>query len=331
MASRRKQAPERGRPARAGGTGRRRASVRGSSLGTRGARAVPALSGAARDVPPSRAGRPRPEAAVRPKITCATFVQLKSAGRPIVMVTAYDYPFARLVDAAGVDAILVGDSLGMVVLGYDSTLPVVLADVLHHVRAVARAKPRALVIADLPFMSFQVSPQQAVRNAGRLVQMGGAEAVKLEGGERMLPMVEAIVRADIPVLGHLGLTPQSVHHFGGYRVQGRSTEARKRLRREARLLQDAGCFGIVLEAIPTELAAEIRADIAIPTIGIGAGAACDGQVLVLHDLIALHDDPVPRFVRRFGDVGAAVQRAVGDFAAAVRDGQYPAAEHTYGS
>lgn len=256
---------------------------------------------------------------------------MKRAGRSIVMVTAYDHPFARLVDAAGVDAILVGDSLGMVVLGYESTIPVVLADVLHHVRAVMRARPQALVIADLPFMSFQVSPRQAVRNAGRLMQEGGAEAVKLEGGERVLPMVEAIVRADIPVLGHLGLTPQSVHRFGGYRVQGRSAEARKRLRREARMLQDAGCFGIVLEAIPVDLAAEIRAALTIPTIGIGAGPSCDGQVLVLHDLIGLHDGPTPRFVRRFADTGAVVRGAVADFAQAVRSGEYPAAEHTYRS
>jgi 3-methyl-2-oxobutanoate hydroxymethyltransferase len=285
---------------------------------------------------PARAGAGAAGAATaaappRAKVTAATLVEMKRGGRPIVMVTAYDYPFARLVDAAGVDAILVGDSLGMVVLGYESTLPVTLADVLHHVRAVARARPRALVIADLPFMSFQVSPRQAVRNAGRLVQEGGAEAVKLEGGERMLPMVEAIARADIPVLGHLGLTPQSVHHFGGYRVQGRSAEARVRLRREARQLQDAGCFGIVLEAIPTGLAADIRAAVAIPTIGIGAGLDCDGQVLVLHDFIGLPGGPVPRFVQRFGDVGGAVRAAVDAYAAAVRQRRFPGAEHTYGS
>jgi 3-methyl-2-oxobutanoate hydroxymethyltransferase len=284
----------------------------------RAAAAAPAAATAAAVVP-------------RPKITCATFLELKRAGRPIVMVTAYDHPSARWVDAAGVDSILVGDSLGMVVLGYESTLPVVLADVLHHLRAVTRARPRALVVADLPFMSYQVSPFQATRNAGRLVQEGGAEAVKLEGGERMLPMVAAIVRADIPVLGHLGLTPQSVHRFGGYRVQGRSADARRRLRREARLLQDAGCFGLVLEAIPTDLAGEIRSDLSIPTIGIGAGADCDGQVLVLHDLASLHDGPVPRFVRRFGDVGAAMRDAVGAFADAVRTRRFPGAENTYGS
>ena len=301
-------------------------------------RPLPAGKRNARAAAPARAAAAPPAAtaaaaaaSVRPKVTSATWLDMKRARRPIVMVTAYDYPFARLVDAAGVDAILVGDSLGMVVLGYESTIPVVLADILHHLRAVTRARPRALVIADLPFMSFQVSPRQAVRNAGRLLQEGGAEAVKLEGGERVLPMVEAIARADIPVLGHLGLTPQSVHRFGGYRVQGRSAEARRLLRREARMLQDAGCFGVVLEAIPTELAREIRTDLAIPTIGIGAGIDCDGQVLVLHDLIGLHDGVAPRFVRRFGEAGALVRAAVGEFATAVRSGRYPGPEHTYGS
>ncbi len=269
--------------------------------------------------------------AARPKVTVASLQDLKRAGQPIVMVTAYDFPFARLVDAAGADVILVGDSLGMVVLGFESTLPVTLEHMLHHVQAVARARPRALLVADLPFMSYQVSPQQAVRSAGRLVQHGGAEAVKLEGGERMLPMVEAIVRADIPVLGHLGLTPQSVHRMSGYRVQGRSAEARRRLRREARQLQDAGCFGLVLEAIPAALAAEIRTAVRIPTIGIGAGAACDGQVLVLHDLLGLTEGAMPRFVERFAMLGDAARTGVAAFAAAVRAGRYPRPEHEYGS
>jgi 3-methyl-2-oxobutanoate hydroxymethyltransferase len=267
----------------------------------------------------------------RPKITAATLQAMKGRHEPIVMVTAYDHPFARLADAAGVDAILVGDSLGMVVLGFDSTLPVTMRHVLHHTEAVARARPRALLVADMPFMSFQVSPRQAVRNAGRLVQKGGAEAVKLEGGERVLPMIEAIVRADIPVLGHLGLTPQSVHRFGGYRVQGRTPSARARLRREARLLQDAGCFGMVLEAIPAGLAAEITSELGIPTIGIGAGPGCDGQVLVLHDLLGLGSAPTPKFVRRFADLGGAAQAALLAYASAVREGEYPQDEHTYGS
>jgi 3-methyl-2-oxobutanoate hydroxymethyltransferase len=272
------------------------------------------------------ASNPNP---VRPKVTCADLVTAKRAGKRIVMVTAYDHPFARLADAAGVDVLLVGDSLGMVVLGHDSTLPVTMADMLHHARAVARARPRALVVADLPFMSFQVSPSQAVRNAGRLLQQGGVEAVKLEGGTRVLPMIEAIVRADIPVMGHLGLTPQSVHRFGGYRVQGRGPAAGKLLLQEARALEAAGCFALVLEAIPAPLAARITAALAIPTIGIGAGADCDGQVLVLHDLLGVNADFAPRFVRRFGEIGRQTREAVAAFAAAVRSGAFPANEHTY--
>jgi 3-methyl-2-oxobutanoate hydroxymethyltransferase len=282
------------------------------------------------NAPPARTEPAGASAAgIRPKTTVADVAAAKRAGRKLVMVTAYDYPFARLVDAAGVDVILVGDSLGMVMLGHESTLPVTMQDMLHHARAVARARPRALVVVDLPFMSFQVSPRQAVRNAGRLVQEGGAEAVKLEGGTRVLPMIEAIGRADIPVMGHLGLTPQSVHRFGGYRVQGRGAGAGKRLLHEARALEAAGCFAIVLEAIPAPLAAEISAALSIPTIGIGAGVACDGQVLVLHDLLGLQADLQPRFVRRFGEIGRQTRDAVAAFAAAVRSGAFPADEHTY--
>ncbi len=282
-----------------------------------------------RVVPITSGGTTSAAAAIRPKVTCADLLAAKRSGRRLVMVTAYDHPFARLADAAGVDVFLVGDSLGMVVLGHDSTLPVTMADMLHHARAVARARPRALVVADLPFMSFQVSPQQAVRNAGRLLQKGGVEAVKLEGGTRMLPMIEAIVRADIPVMGHLGLTPQSVHRFGGYRVQGRGEAAGKMLVREARALEAAGCFAIVLEAIPATLAAAITTALTIPTIGIGAGSACDGQVLVLHDLLGVNPDFAPRFVRRFGDIGRATRDAIAAYAAAVRAGTFPAPEHTY--
>jgi 3-methyl-2-oxobutanoate hydroxymethyltransferase len=204
-----------------------------------------------------------------------------------------------------------------------------MAHVLHHAAAVTRAAPRALVIADMPFLSFQVSPPQAVRNAGRLLQEAGVEAVKVEGGERMLAAIEAILRADIPVLGHLGLTPQSVHRLGGYRVQGRSRAARARLRHEARLLEAAGCFGIVLEAIPADLAGEIRAVVRIPTIGIGAGADCDGQVLVLHDLLGLLPGPTPRFVHRFADLGTAVRAGIEAYALAVRSGRFPGPEHEY--
>jgi 3-methyl-2-oxobutanoate hydroxymethyltransferase len=254
---------------------------------------------------------------------------MKRDKRRIVMLTAYDFPFARLLDAAGVDVLLVGDSLGMVVLGFETTLPVRMEHVLHHAAAVTRARPRALVVADLPFMSFQVSPRHAVRNAGRLVQEAGAEAVKLEGGERVLPMVEAIARADIPVMGHLGLTPQSVHRFGGYRVQGRGTAAAARLRREAEQLQEAGCFALVLEAIPAALAGEITAALRIPTIGIGAGLQCDGQVLVTHDLLGLFDEFTPKFVQRYAEVGRVVRESAQTFAEDVRAGRFPRPQHTY--
>jgi len=312
--------------ARRSGT-RRAATARPRVRAVRPPRAKPATPRRVAPVPPGGAATASPM--MRAKVTCTDLLAAKRAARKLVMVTAYDHPFARLADAAGVDLLLVGDSLGMVVLGHSSTLPVTMADMLHHARAVARARPRALVVADLPFMSFQVSPRQAVRNAGRMVQEGGVEAVKLEGGTRMLPMVEAIVRADIPVMGHLGLTPQSVHRFGGYRVQGRGEAAGKALLREARALEAAGCFALVLEAIPAELAAAITAALAIPTIGIGAGSACDGQVLVLHDLLGVNTEIKPRFVRRFGDIGRAAQDAIAAFAAAVRAGEFPASEHTY--
>jgi 3-methyl-2-oxobutanoate hydroxymethyltransferase len=219
----------------------------------------------------------------------------------------------------------------MVVLGYESTLPVTMDDMVRHTQAVARAKPRALVVADMPFLSFQVSPRSALRHAGRLVQEAGAEAVKLEGGERVLPMVEAILRADIPVLGHVGLTPQSIHRLGGYRVQGRDRATRARIRRDARLLEAAGCFAIVVEAVPADLAGEMQAELRVPTIGIGAGPDCDGQVLVLHDLLGLGSTPPPRFVQQFAALGEAARDAIGAYARAVRRGEFPRAEHSYGS
>jgi 3-methyl-2-oxobutanoate hydroxymethyltransferase len=275
--------------------------------------------------PAERAGGPR---AARPKITTRTIRDMKAEGRRIVSVTAYDYPTARLADEAGVDLILVGDSLGMVVLGYESTIPVTMAEMAHHLRAVVRAAPRALVAVDLPFASFQAGPEDAVRNSARLVKRG-AEVVKLEGGRRVLPQVEAILAADIPVLGHLGLTPQSVHQFGGYRVQARGREAADALLEDARALERAGCFAIVLEGIPLELGAEVSRAIKIPTIGIGAGADCDGQVLVLHDLIGLTFTKPAKFVRRYADTAGAIRDAIQSFRDDVRSGRYPSRTESY--
>jgi 3-methyl-2-oxobutanoate hydroxymethyltransferase len=264
----------------------------------------------------------------RPKVTVRTIREMKERGERIVSLTAYDYPTARLADEAGVDLILVGDSLGNVVLGYESTLPVTMAEMTHHLRAVVRARPRALVIADLPFASFQASPADAVRNSARFVKRG-AEGVKLEGGRRVLPQVEAILAADIPVLGHLGLTPQSVHAFGGFRVQGRGRDAADALLEDAKALERAGAFAIVLEGIPRELGAEVSRALSIPTIGIGAGPDCDGQVLVIHDLVGLSFGRPAKFVRRYAEVGDTIRSAVSAFGADVRAGRYPSAEETY--
>jgi len=264
----------------------------------------------------------------RPKVTVRTIRDMKAERVKIVSVTAYDYPTARLADEAGVDLILVGDSLGMVVLGYESTIPVTMPEMAHHLKAVVRAQPKALVVADLPFLSFQTSAEDAVRNSGRLMKRG-AEAVKLEGGRRMLPQIQAILAADIPVLGHLGLTPQSVHQFGGYRVQGRGQGAADALLDDAIALERAGCFAIVLEGVPLELGQAITAAVGIPTIGIGAGIDCDGQVLVLHDLIGLSFGKPARFVRRYAETGDTIRSAVAAFREDVRAGRYPSREESY--
>jgi len=264
----------------------------------------------------------------RPKVTVRTIREMKSERVKIVALTAYDYPTARLADEAGVDLILVGDSLGMVVLGYESTIPVTLREMAHHLKAVVRAQPRALVVADLPFLTFQTSPEDAVRNSGRLMKRG-AEAVKLEGGRRMLPQIEAILAADIPVLGHLGLTPQSVHQFGGYRVQGRDRQDAEALWEDAIALERAGCFALVLEGVPLELGRKITDAIRIPTIGIGAGLHCDGQVLVLHDLIGLSFGKPARFVRRYAEAGDTIRSAITAFREDVRAGRYPSQAESY--
>ncbi|NLC58346.1 MAG: 3-methyl-2-oxobutanoate hydroxymethyltransferase [Armatimonadetes bacterium] len=260
------------------------------------------------------------------RVTVPRLMELKRAGQRIVMVTAYDYPSARLADEAGVDAILVGDSLAMVVLGYENTLPVTLEEMLHHVKAVARGAERALVVADMPFLSYQGSADDAVLACGRMLKEGGARAVKLEGGEAIAPLVARLVNSGIPVLGHLGLQPQSVHQVGGHRVQGKGAEDARRILRDAQALEAAGAFGIVLELVPRALAAAITARLAIPTIGIGAGAGCDGQVQVLHDLLGLADY-VPRHARRLLDLRATIRGALETYAAEVRDGSFPGEEH----
>jgi len=254
---------------------------------------------------------------------------MKRRGELIAVATAYDFPTARIADEAGVEVLLVGDSLGTVVLGYESTLPVTMADMLHHVKAVTRARPAALVVADMPFLSYQASVEDAVRNAGRFVQEGGADAVKLEGGERVAAAVRRIAEIGIPVMGHLGLTPQSLLALGGYKVQGRSEAEQERLLGEARLLEECGCFSMVLEGIPAALGEAVTRAVGIPTIGIGAGAACDGQVLVSHDLLGLTQGRVPKFVRRYADLSGTMRDAFARYVADVKARRFPADEESY--
>jgi 3-methyl-2-oxobutanoate hydroxymethyltransferase len=265
----------------------------------------------------------------RAKITAPRIVEMKRRGDPIVVVTAYDHPTARLADEAGVEMLLVGDSVGTVLLGYESTLPVTMEDILHHTRAVVRAKTSALVVGDLPFMSYQVSPEQAVLNAGRLIQEGGADAVKLEGGERVVEAVRRITQAGIPVVGHLGLTPQSVLAFGGYKVQARGEADQESLVREAKLLEAAGCFALVLEGIPARLGGETSRALQIPTIGIGAGPQCDGQVLVSNDLLGLFLGHTPKFVRRYAELADSTRDAFERYVADVKARRFPSERESY--
>jgi len=267
--------------------------------------------------------------APRAKITAPAVVALKRKGEPITVVTAYDFPTARFADQAGVEIVLVGDSVGTVLLGYDSTLPVTMEDMLHHTRAVTRAKPSAMVIGDMPFMSYQVSTEQAVMNAGRLVQEGGADGIKLEGGARVAEAVRRIVEAGIPVMGHLGLTPQSVLAFGGYKVQARGEADQERLLADARTLEAAGCFSLVLEGIPARLGAAVSRELHIPTIGIGAGVQCDGQVLVTHDLLGLYLGHTPKFVRRYAELGDATRDAFARYVADVKARRFPSDAESY--
>ena len=245
------------------------------------------------------------------------------------MLTAYDYTTAKLVDEAGIHSILVGDSLGMVCLGYEDTLSVTMEDMIHHTKAVARGAKEALVIADMPFMSYQTSVYDAVTNAGRLVKEGHAQAVKLEGGQDMCPQIEAIVKASIPVCAHIGLTPQSIHAFGGFKVQGKGEEAAKKLLEEAKAVEAAGAFAVVMECVPEALAKLITEKISIPTIGIGAGAGCDGQVLVYQDMLGMYPDFVPKFVKVFAGVGDEMRKGFAAYKKAVQEGSFPAEEHTF--
>lgn len=263
------------------------------------------------------------------KVTTAVFRLKKERGEALTMLTAYDFLTARAVDQSGIDSILVGDSLGMVILGYENTLPVTMEDMLHHCRAVSRGASRALLIGDMPFMSYQASTPDAVRNAGRFLQEAGMDAVKLEGGEERLDAVKAIIGSGIPVLGHLGLTPQSVHQLGGFKTQGTSAEAAKMLLKDARLLDQAGCFGIVLESVPDRVAEMISSQISIPTIGIGAGAGCDGQVLVTHDLLGLFDKFTPKFVKQYALLHKEIDSALRSYKEEVESGEFPGEEHSF--
>jgi 3-methyl-2-oxobutanoate hydroxymethyltransferase len=255
-------------------------------------------------------------------------VRARKGGVPLVMVTAYDAPTARMVDNGGADMILVGDSVAMVVLGYDDTLQLTVDDMAHHIAAVARSRPKALIVGDLPWMSYHVSVEETVRNAAGLIR-AGAQAVKLEGGRKRLPMVEALIDAEIPVMGHIGLTPQSLHVMGGFKVQGRTAEAARELVDEAKALANAGCFAIVLEGVPDAVASLVTQSVSVPTIGIGAGAGCDGQVLVVHDLLGLEDRIAPKFVRRYASLEAEGTRAIAAFADDVRSGRFPTSDESY--
>lgn len=257
------------------------------------------------------------------RVTINDLIAKKAEGRKISMITAYDFPFARIVDEAGIDVILVGDSLAMVVQGLDNTLPVTMDEMIYHTRIVSRAVTHAMVMGDMPYMSYQVSVEDAVRNAGRFIKEGGASAVKVEGGSEISDRIRAMVRADIPVMAHIGLTPQSLHKMGGYKVQGRTDEARRRLLDEARAVEDSGAFSLVLEAIPMDLAQEITAALSIPTISIGAGPHCDGQVLVLYDILGLFDRFTPKFVRKYTNLKNPALDAVRAYIRDVEDGTFP--------
>jgi 3-methyl-2-oxobutanoate hydroxymethyltransferase len=263
------------------------------------------------------------------KITTTVLRARKERGEKIAMVSLYDVAFARLAERAGVDVVLVGDTLGMLVQGHPSTLPVTVDDIIYHGQAVGRGISRAHLVLDLPFMSYQVSVEEGMRSAGRLMKEGGAHAVKLEGGEEVAELVARLTRVGVPVMGHVGMTPQSVHSFGGFKLQGRTEAQRARILAGARALADAGAYAIVLETIPASLAAEVTRSVPVPTIGIGAGAACDGQVLVMHDLLGMDPQWAPRFVRRYAELGTEIEKAFAAYADDVRQGRFPGPDESY--
>ena len=263
------------------------------------------------------------------KMTVPEVRSMKERGEKIVCLTAYDYCFARILDQSGIDLLLVGDSLGSVVQGHDSTLPVTVDDIIYHTRAVIRGRKRALVVSDMPFMTFQLGVDEAKRNAGRLIQEGGAESVKLEGGVTQAATIEALVKMGVPVMGHVGLTPQSVHQFGGYRIQGRDEADARNILDDALAVEQSGAFAVVLEGIPVQLAREITRRVSIPTIGIGAGMHCDGQILVVHDMLGLFDDFTPKFVKRYANLKDTIGGAVQSYMEEVRTEAFPAEEHTF--
>jgi 3-methyl-2-oxobutanoate hydroxymethyltransferase len=263
------------------------------------------------------------------KITVPHILKMKQRGEMITCLTAYDYSFARILDQAGVEMLLVGDSLGCVVQGNHNTLAVTMDEMIYHTRIVSRGRKRALVIGDMPFLSYQASKEQALQNAGRFLKEGGAEAVKLEGGVSVRETIRGIVDAGIPVMGHIGLTPQSVHRFGGYKIQGRDNERREIVLSDAVAVEEAGAFSVVLEGMPLDLAREITQQLTIPTIGIGAGAHCDGQVLVVHDMLGLFDDFTPKFVKQYADLKKVMGAAVKDFIGDVKERKFPAEEHSF--
>lgn len=264
-----------------------------------------------------------------PRFTVHDFLKKKKESKKITMLTAYDYPFAQIVDQAGIDVILVGDSLGMVVQGHENTLPVTMDEMIYHAKMVVRAAKNAMVIGDMPFMSYQSSVEDAVKNAGRFLKEAGTSAIKLEGGSEVADHINAMTKSDIPVMAHIGLTPQSIHRMGGYKVQGKTEEAARKLIEEAHIVEDAGAFSVLLEAIPMDLAKKITEELSIPTIGIGAGAYCDGQVLVLHDMLGLFERFVPKFVKKYANLKEDALKAIKTYKEEIEQGSFPSEEQSF--